>query len=93
MTKNSEIQGAQHPIVPGDERPLSRLSVESEQVYAACLAYCQLSPAESSVSARPVSSAHTKTSEMPTTDLFSGQRPDRSQTCNHATEQDTQPYP
>ncbi len=93
MTKNSETQGAQHPIVLGDERTLSRLSDESEQAYAARLAYCQLPPAKSSGSARPASPARTKTSEVPTADLFPGQRPDRSQTCNHATEQDTQPYP
>ena len=51
MTNNSENLGEKMLIVQGDDRPLPRLPGESEQAYAARLAYCRLPPAERSVTA------------------------------------------
>ena len=51
MTNNSENRGEQMLIVQGDDRPLPRLPGESEQAYAARLAYCRLPPTERSVTA------------------------------------------
>ena len=51
MTKNNENRGEEMLIVQGDDLPPLRLFGESEQAYAARLAYCRLPPAERSVTA------------------------------------------
>lgn len=49
MTKSGEDQGVQNPIVPSQGRPLQRRIGESEQAFAARLAYCRLEPNKRSV--------------------------------------------
>ena len=51
MAENSENQGDQSLIMQGEPRPLPRLPDESDQAYAAKLAYCKLPPDERSVTA------------------------------------------